>query len=126
MMWGRVALVLCLGLLFGCEGEQHSDLQAELNEMTQGFRGKVDPLPQVRPYEPVAYQAEGEIDPFRPDRVEVALIIFTISACSCFGNKNGLIRRFCCHGECGFECRSLSITSKASSITSWFSCIYGI
>jgi len=72
MMWGRVALVLCLGLLFGCEGEQHSDLQAELNEMTQGFRGKVDPLPQVRPYEPVAYQAEGEIDPFRPDRVEVA------------------------------------------------------
>jgi type IV pilus assembly protein PilP len=40
--------------------------------MTQGFRGKVDPLPQVRPYEPIPYQAEGEVDPFRPDRVEVA------------------------------------------------------
>lgn len=74
MRLGHAALVLCLGLLVGCEGEQHSDLQAELNEMTQGFRGKVDPLPQVRPYEPVAYQAEGEIDPFRPDRVEVAAV----------------------------------------------------
>ncbi len=68
-----VALLACVGLLAGCEGEQHSDLQAELNQMTQGFRGKVDPLPQVRPYEPVPYQAEGEVDPFRPDRIEVAL-----------------------------------------------------
>jgi len=68
-----VSLLLCVGLLAGCEGEQHSDLQAELNQMTQGFRGKVDPLPQVRPYEPVAYQAEGEVDPFRPDRIEVAV-----------------------------------------------------
>lgn len=66
-------MLLCLGLLFGCEGDQHADLQAELNDMTQGFRGKVDQLPQVRPYEPVAYQAEGEVDPFRPDRIEVAV-----------------------------------------------------
>ena len=72
-MLKRSALLLCVGLLFGCEGDQHADLQAELNEMTQGFRGKVDPLPQVRPYEPVAYQAEGEVDPFRPDRIEVAV-----------------------------------------------------
>jgi len=72
-MLRRAALLLCVGLLFGCEGDQHADLQAELNEMTQGFRGKVDPLPQVRPYEPVAYQAEGEVDPFRPDRIEVAV-----------------------------------------------------
>lgn len=67
-----LAVLACAGLLVGCEGEQHGDLQAELNQMTEGFRGKVDPLPQVRPYEPVAYQAEGEVDPFRPDRVEVA------------------------------------------------------
>ena len=26
----------------------------------------------MRPYEPVAYQAESEIDPFRPGRIEVA------------------------------------------------------
>ena len=69
----RAVLLVCIGMLVGCEGEQHSDLQNELNEMTKDFRGKVDPLPQVRPYEPVAYQAEGEVDPFRPDRIEVAV-----------------------------------------------------
>jgi type IV pilus assembly protein PilP len=31
----------------------------------------VDPLPQVKPYEPVPYTAEGLIDPFRPQRIEV-------------------------------------------------------
>ena len=41
--------------------------------MTKDLRGRVDPLPQVRPYEPVAYQAESEVDPFRPGRIEVAL-----------------------------------------------------
>ena len=40
--------------------------------MTKDLRGRVDPLPQVRPYEPVPYQAENEIDPFRPSRIEVA------------------------------------------------------
>ncbi len=36
------------------------------------MRGRVEPLPQVRPYEPVPYTAEGQIDPFRPERIDVA------------------------------------------------------
>src|SRR4029079_5457748 len=36
------------------------------------FRGRVDPLPQVKPYEPVPYTAEGIVAPFRPDRIDVA------------------------------------------------------
>jgi type IV pilus assembly protein PilP len=40
---------------------------------TKDFRGRVDPLPQVRPYEPVPYTAEELVDPFRPERIEVAL-----------------------------------------------------
>lgn len=63
----------CVLLLAACSGEQHSDLRNELNEMTKGLRGRVEPLPQVRPYEPVPYQAENEVDPFRPDRIEVAV-----------------------------------------------------
>jgi len=35
-------------------------------------RGKVDPLPQVKPYEAVPYTAEAEVDPFRPERIDVA------------------------------------------------------
>jgi type IV pilus assembly protein PilP len=59
-------------LLSGCEGGEHRQLQQELNEMTKDVRGRVDPLPQVRPYEPVPYTAESQVDPFRPERIDVA------------------------------------------------------
>ena len=55
-----------------CGSEEHSDLKEELNQLTKDLRGRVDPLPQVKPYEPVPYTAEGQIDPFRPERIEVA------------------------------------------------------
>jgi len=78
----RLLLLACVALLAGCEGEQYSDLRKELNEMTKDLRGRVDPLPQVRPYEPVPYQAENEVDPFRPDRIEVAAAAGTGPAAS--------------------------------------------
>jgi type IV pilus assembly protein PilP len=59
-------------LLAACSGEEFGDLKAELNEKSKDFRGRVDPLPQVKPYEPVPYTAEGVVDPFRPDRIDVA------------------------------------------------------
>src|SRR5262245_53952673 len=58
--------------LAGCGGEEHRELQAELAVLTKDVRGRVDPLPQVRPYEPVPYTAETQIDPFRPERIDVA------------------------------------------------------
>jgi type IV pilus assembly protein PilP len=69
------ALVLALGaaaLLTGCGGEEHGDLKQELAELTKDYRGQVPPLPQARPYEPVPYTSEGQVDPFRADRIEVA------------------------------------------------------
>jgi type IV pilus assembly protein PilP len=59
-------------LLVACTGEEFGDLKAELNEKSKDFRGRVDALPQVKPYEPVPYTAEGVVDPFRPDRIDVA------------------------------------------------------
>ena len=67
----RPALAAAL-LLVACTGEEFGDLKAELNEKSKDFRGRVDPLPQVKPYEPVPYTAEGIVDPFRPDRIDVA------------------------------------------------------
>jgi len=69
----RLLALACMAALAACGGEQFGDLKKELNDMTKDLRGRVDPLPQVRPYEPVAYQAENEVDPFRPGRIEVAL-----------------------------------------------------
>jgi type IV pilus assembly protein PilP len=59
-------------VLAGCGGDEHRELRQELAEATKDFRGQVPPLPQVKPYEPVPYTAEGLTDPFRPERIEVA------------------------------------------------------
>jgi len=65
-----IALAVAAALA-GC-GEEQGELKQELKNLTKDVRGKVDPLPQVRPYEPVPYGAEGEVDPFRPERINVA------------------------------------------------------
>ena len=54
-----------------CGGEQYGDLKQELALLTKDLRGKVDPLPQVKPYEPVPYKAFDEVDPFKPGRIDV-------------------------------------------------------
>ena len=69
---GCVAASAALLLLAACSSEEHGDLKQELNNMTKDLRGRVDPLPQVKPYEPVPYGSEALIDPFRPERIEVA------------------------------------------------------
>ena len=68
----RVLFSLLALALAACGGEEHGDLKQELASLTKDLRGRVDPLPQVKPYEPVPYTAEGQIDPFRPERIEVA------------------------------------------------------
>jgi type IV pilus assembly protein PilP len=71
----RLALAATLAaaaLGAGCGGEEHSDLKQELAQLSKDMRGRVAPLPQVKPYEPVPYTAEGQIDPFRPERIDVA------------------------------------------------------
>jgi len=68
----RAAAIAAALLLGACTGEEFGDLKAELNEKSKDFRGRVDALPQVKPYEPVPYTAEAMIDPFRPDRIDVA------------------------------------------------------
>ena len=68
----RIAAAIALVVLAACGSEEHGDLKQELNALTKDLRGRVDPLPQVRPYEPVPYTSEALIDPFRPERIEVA------------------------------------------------------
>jgi len=67
-----LAAAVAVAVAAGCSGDEHGDLKQELHELTKDMRGRVDPLPQVKPYEPVPYTAEGQIDPFRPERIEVA------------------------------------------------------
>ncbi len=59
-----------VALLAACGGETHSDLRAWMNEQGRGVKGKLDPLPQVKPYEPFAYNAFDLPDPFKPRKIE--------------------------------------------------------
>ena len=66
-----MALALGAGpALAGCGGESHQDLRAWMADQGKGARGRVDPLPQIRPYEPFAYNAFDLPDPFKPRKIE--------------------------------------------------------
>ena len=68
--WIYICLLACC--LTGCLGDQNSDLKAWMNAQSEGLRGKVEPLPEVRPYEPFTYNAFDLTDPFKPSKMEVA------------------------------------------------------
>jgi type IV pilus assembly protein PilP len=72
-MTARALLVIALGaLLAGCGGESHQDLRAWMAEQGKRTRGKLDPVPQIKPYEPFAYNAFDMPDPFKPRKIEPA------------------------------------------------------
>jgi type IV pilus assembly protein PilP len=57
-------------LLAGCGGQSHQDLRNWMAEQGKGVRGKLDPLPQIKPYEPFAYADFDLPDPFKPRKIE--------------------------------------------------------
>lgn len=63
-------LVLVSVLLASCSGgSDHEDLRQWMNDAAKDIKGKIPPLPQVKPYEPVAYDAGNLIDPFKPAKI---------------------------------------------------------
>ena len=68
----RLLIIACaLLLLASCGGEQYGDLKDELNRLTKDLPRKVDPLPVVKPYEAVPYDAASLPDPFGPAKIEL-------------------------------------------------------
>lgn len=67
----RVLIAVVALALTACDGGEHRDLQRELQEMTQDMRGRVDPLPTVKPYEPYAYSSFNLAEPFAPGKIKL-------------------------------------------------------
>ncbi len=63
-------MVVAASMLSACGGESHQDLRGWMNDQGKNARGKLDPLPQIRPYEPFAYNAFDLPDPFKPRKIE--------------------------------------------------------
>lgn len=70
MMRYHLAIALACLMLASCSGEQHSDLRQFVKDSDSMPRGRIPPLPEVRPYEPFEYAAFDLIDPFVPRKIE--------------------------------------------------------
>lgn len=57
-------------LLAGCGGGDDDDLRAWMKEQGAASRGKIEPIPAMRPYEAFTYNAFDQADPFKPRKIE--------------------------------------------------------
>ena len=70
----KKGLILALAMtLSACAGDM-DDLDAEINRIKSQPGGRIDPLPEITPYESFTYMAdaEGLRSPFRPDTPQAA------------------------------------------------------
>lgn len=63
---GRVLAICSLFALAGCVSNDISDLDQWTEEVLARPGGRIEPLPEIKPYEAYAYQSaiEGKVDPF--------------------------------------------------------------
>ena len=57
-------------LLFGCGGGDDRDLKAWMADQGLASKGKIEPIPAIRPYEAFTYNAFDQADPFKPRKIE--------------------------------------------------------
>ncbi len=65
-----VLAVATLALLAGCGGQSHQDLRDWMAEQGKGVRGRLDPIPEIKPYEAFTYNDFDLPDPFKPRKIE--------------------------------------------------------
>lgn len=67
----RHSIVLLAILLAGCGGEEFQDLRDFVSNAGADMRGKVEPPPDIKPYEPFAYDNATSLpDPFKPRKMK--------------------------------------------------------
>jgi type IV pilus assembly protein PilP len=64
-----IALSLSLA---GCGGGEYADLQQFVEQSGNDAKGRVEPIPEVKPYEPFEYVAFDLPDPFKPRKIAPA------------------------------------------------------
>ncbi len=71
-MRARILPMVTALLLAGCGGEEFQDLQDFVNNAGANMRGKIEPPPEIKPYEPFKYDnSTGLPDPFKPRKPQV-------------------------------------------------------
>ena len=65
----RLASMVFVLSLTGCGGGGMDDLQAFVDETGKDMQGKIEPLPEVKAFEPFTYNAFDLPDPFKPRKL---------------------------------------------------------
>lgn len=61
-----ITLLMSALLLPGCSGNKEDDLDLWMKEHKSKVKGKVEPLPELKKYQPARYNADGSLsDPFK-------------------------------------------------------------
>lgn len=70
----KKGLIVMLAVSLSACGADMDDLDTEINRIKSQPGGRIDPLPEITPYESFAYMAdaEGLRSPFRPDTPQTA------------------------------------------------------
>jgi type IV pilus assembly protein PilP len=68
----RAAIFVVVFTLTACGQRKFGDIKQWMAENTKNLHGRVEPLPEVKPYEPVVYNAFDLVDPFNKVKLEVA------------------------------------------------------
>jgi type IV pilus assembly protein PilP len=67
----RLASIAMVLGLSGCGGGSMDDLQTFVAETGKDMQGKIEPLPEVKVYEPFTYNAFDLPDPFKPRKLSL-------------------------------------------------------
>lgn len=55
--------------LMGCGADEHKDLKQWMQESTKDLHGHVPPLPEIKPFPAVSYDAADQLDPFSAAKI---------------------------------------------------------
>jgi type IV pilus assembly protein PilP len=71
-MRSKLSMLAVAFVVAGCGGDQFSDLKQFVQQSGEGLRGRVEPIPEVKQFEPFAYNAFDLADPFKPREMALA------------------------------------------------------
>lgn len=64
------ALIPLVVVLSACSAGDQEELRRWMDDSSKDLRGRIAPLPEIKPYEAVPYEVDSLVDPFRNSKLE--------------------------------------------------------
>ncbi len=71
MIRSNILWALLLPIALGGCSSNNDDLQDWMQKQGESLRGKIEPIPELQPYEAFAFNPNAVIDPFKPRKVDI-------------------------------------------------------